>query len=183
MMSAREYQMKRSRNLNRRRFLQASTVTAAAGSLAGCSSAGKSYRFLTDHEAATIRALADQIIPPDDFPGAGEAGADRFVDTQLVTHYQHWQEAYRDGIAELDAAARAAHDSPFIEISTEQQYALLEEREDTSFFRMVRDHSMQSYYGDPRHGGNPDAISWKMLGVANPPVRGRAHYDLTKREG
>ena len=106
MMAAREYKMKRSRNLDRRRFLQTSTATAAAGTIAGCSSAGKSYRFLTDHEAATIRALADQIIPPDDYPGAGEAGADRFVDTQLDTHYKHWQDAYRDGIAEIDAAAR-----------------------------------------------------------------------------
>jgi gluconate 2-dehydrogenase gamma chain len=175
--------MKRSSCLDRRRFLQASTATAAAGTIVGCSSAGQSYRFLTDHEAATIRALADQIIPPDDYPGAGEAGADRFVDTQLVTHYKHWREAYRDGIAELDAAARDADGDPFIELTTEQQYALLEEREGTSFFRMVRDHSMQSYYGDPRHGGNPDAVSWKMLGVANPPVRGRAHYDLTEEEG
>ncbi len=175
--------MKRPRNLNRRWFLQASTVTVAAGSVAGCSSAGKSYRFLADHEAATIRALADQIIPPDDYPGAGEAGADRFIDTQLDTHYKHWRDAYRAGIAELDEAARGKHGSPFLELTAEQQYALLEEREDTSFFRMVRDHSMQSYYGDPRHGGNPDAVSWKMLGVADPPVRGRAHYDLTEEEG
>jgi gluconate 2-dehydrogenase gamma chain len=38
---------------------------------------------------------------------------------------------------------------------------------------------MQGFYGDPRHGGNRDRVSWKMLGVPYPPVRGRLRYDLT----
>jgi len=38
---------------------------------------------------------------------------------------------------------------------------------------------MQGYYGSPRHGGNRDAISWRMLGLDEPPLRGRAQYDLT----
>jgi hypothetical protein len=32
---------------------------------------------------------------------------------------------------------------------------------------------MMGFYGDPRHGGNKDRVSWKMLGVADPPIRGR----------
>jgi len=31
------------------------------------------------------------------------------------------------------------------------------------------------FYGDPRHGGNKDRVSWRMLGVADPPIRGRLH--------
>ena len=31
----------------------------------------------------------------------------------------------------------------------------------------------QGFYGDPRHGGNRDAASWKMLALPFPPVRGR----------
>jgi hypothetical protein len=34
---------------------------------------------------------------------------------------------------------------------------------------------MMSFYGDPRHGGNKDRVSWKMLGVPDPPIRGRLH--------
>ena len=172
--------MKRSRSLDRRRFLQVTATTAAAGSVVACSSAGSGYRILSDHQAATIRAIANQVVPPDDFPGAGDAGADRFLDIQLVGPYAHWQEAYDEGLAEIDDAAIQAHSRPFIELDSDQQLELLEEREESSFFQMIRDHSMQSFYGDPRHGGNPDAVSWKMLGVPHPPVRGREQYDLTE---
>jgi len=43
------------------------------------------------------------------------------------------------------------------------------------FFGLARDHTMMGFYGDPRHGGNHDRLSWKMLGVPDPPIRGRLH--------
>ena len=46
---------------------------------------------------------------------------------------------------------------------------------------MVVAHTMQGFYGSPRHGGNREAMSWRMLGVPDPPVRGRAPYDFTKK--
>ena len=48
------------------------------------------------------------------------------------------------------------------------------------FFTLILGHTMQGYYGDPRHGGNRGRASWKMLGLPYPPIRGRSHYDLTK---
>jgi gluconate 2-dehydrogenase gamma chain len=42
---------------------------------------------------------------------------------------------------------------------------------------------MEGYYGAPRHGGNRDAVSWRMLGLDEPPLRGRAQYDLRKGSG
>jgi len=53
------------------------------------------------------------------------------------------------------------------------------EKKAPEFFELVRRHSLQSYYGSPRHGGNRDAVSWRMLGLAEPPLRG-AQYDLTQ---
>ena len=50
----------------------------------------------------------------------------------------------------------------------------------SEFFAYVVDHTMQGYYGDPRHGGNREGASWKMLGLPYPPIRGRLRYDLTK---
>jgi gluconate 2-dehydrogenase gamma chain len=38
---------------------------------------------------------------------------------------------------------------------------------------------MQGFYGDPRHGGNREYASWRMLGVPVAPIRGRQLYDLT----
>jgi gluconate 2-dehydrogenase gamma chain len=51
------------------------------------------------------------------------------------------------------------------------------------FFGLVLNHTMQSFYGDPRHGGNRERVSWKMLRLPYPPIRGRLRYDLTKAEG
>lgn len=64
----------------------------------------------------------------------------------------------------------------------DQQFAVVStlEHEADSFFELVRTHTLEGYYGSPRHGGNRDAVSWRMLGLDEPPLRGRAQYDLTK---
>ena len=60
----------------------------------------------------------------------------------------------------------------------ETQLAVLRRMEQNAgtkpFFDLLVAHTMQGFYGDPRHGGNRERVSWKMLGVASPPVRGRA---------
>ncbi len=48
---------------------------------------------------------------------------------------------------------------------------------------MVLDHCMQGFYGSPRHGGNKDYASWRMLGVPVSPVRGRQHYTAEGDQG
>ena len=47
------------------------------------------------------------------------------------------------------------------------------EQKAKAFFDLVLAHTMQGFYGDPRHGGNREAVSWKMLALPFPPVRGR----------
>jgi gluconate 2-dehydrogenase gamma chain len=46
-------------------------------------------------------------------------------------------------------------------------------------FEMVLAHSLQGFYGNPRHGGNKDYVSWKMIGVPPTQVRGRQHYQIS----
>ncbi len=48
---------------------------------------------------------------------------------------------------------------------------------------MVLAHTMQGFYGSPRHGGNRDYASWRMLRVPASPVRGRIQYDLRQGKG
>ena len=62
----------------------------------------------------------------------------------------------------------------------QQEIVATLERQEPAFFNLVRNHTMEGYYGSPRHGGNRDAQSWRMLGLAEPPLRGRAQYDLRK---
>jgi gluconate 2-dehydrogenase gamma chain len=146
----------------RRAFLAA----VAAGTVA-CGGHPSPWRFLTQEEADTLAAVCSRIIPADRDPGAVEAGVVTFIDRQLAGFYQGHQRAYRLGLASLGL---------FTTLDPAEQIAVLKglEKAHSTFFDLVLTHTMQGYYGSPRHGGNRDAVSWKMLGVPYPPIRGRA---------
>ena len=178
----------------RRHFLLSTGSAILASGTAGCGGARSPYRLLNTGEAATLAALCEQIVPTDETPGAGWANVVKFIDRQLVYHYQDFRVAYRDGLAALDRAARAAHQDSFGRLPFDTQTALVAQMEkgevpqsdwpaaaQRSFFRMVRDHTMYGYYGDPRHGGNRDFVGWRSLGVPHPPIRGRDDYLFPKR--
>jgi gluconate 2-dehydrogenase gamma chain len=46
-----------------------------------------------------------------------------------------------------------------------------------SFFNMLLDHSMQGFYGSPRHGGNKNYVSYKMMKLDYPHVLGQNRYE------
>ena len=149
----------------------------------GCQAAkGSDWEFLSSAHARTLAALCDQMIPADDFPSASQAGAVNYIDRQLTRHYQKHQQAYRDGLDAVDEMSRKRFGNTFADASSEQQLqmAFVLEKEKRTFFELVRQHTLEGYYGSPRHGGNRDAVSWRMLGLDEPPLRGRAHYDLRK---
>ena len=152
--------------MNRRTFLAA----GAAGTAASCARPGSSWRFLTVSQAATLEAVCAQIIPEDDAPGARTAGVVNFIDRQLCGFYKPYRKAYREGLAALDRDGFTRLDPP-------AQAALLRRIEKdparAPFFALLVAHTMQGFYGSPRHGGNAGAVSWKMLGLPQPPLRGR----------
>jgi gluconate 2-dehydrogenase gamma chain len=151
----------------------------AAASAVACGRPTSRWRVLTEDEARTLAAACDQIVPRDQDPGASDAGVVNFIDRQLATRRKKDVGLWRTGLAGLDAAARRGHGARFADLSGAAQAAVLQavERDEASaaFFRRLRDFTMMGYYGDPRHGGNKDRVSWKMLGVPDPPVRGRLH--------
>jgi len=156
--------------MDRRRFF----VAGLAGAAAGCARYEKrppgAWRFLTAEEARILEAACAHIIPEDRDPGAKTAGVAIYIDRQLTCFYKPLQKTYRQGIAALGR--------DFADLPTAAQLARLRRLEQDpatkAFFEMLVAHTMQGFYGDPRHGGNRGRVSWKMLGVASPPVRGRA---------
>jgi gluconate 2-dehydrogenase gamma chain len=147
------------------------------------------WQFFTDAEASLLDAVCAQIIPSDQDPGAREAGCVAFIDRQLLAAHQRFAQRYRDGLASLAAACRALHGKPFEDLSSAQQIQLLEKLErgqtpqqhwenvsSAEFFRLVCDHCMQGFYGSPRHGGNKDYVSYRMLGLAYPNLIGQNRY-------
>ncbi len=174
----------------RRQFLK--TVTVAAGGAAlfpACSKPPARWRFLTESEAETLSAISEQIIPTDQDPGAITAGVPNFIDRQLVGPYKRFQEVYRSGLAGVDETSRAMFGARFSALAWDKQTKVLQEMEAgkvqgpawtsqsaAAFFVLVRDHSLQGFYGSPRHGGNRNYVSYRMLGVDYPQIIGQNRY-------
>lgn len=167
--------------MTRRQFV---TVGAMAGAslVAGCTSHWGSCEFLTEDDARTLAAICDQIIPADDYPSASQAGVVTYIDRQLMHHYRRHRQAYEKGLRQAELLCRNRFGISMPEASAQQQLwtAQALEKQNLEFFAMVCDHTREGYYGSPRHGGNRNAVSWRMLGLSEPPVRGRVTYDLTQ---
>jgi gluconate 2-dehydrogenase gamma chain len=84
----------------------------------------------------------------------------------------------------------AVHHKQFEELDWDEQTRFLEVMEagkadrnyweegfDKKFFGMLRNHSMQGFYGSPRHGGNKDNISYQMLKLDYPVIIGQNRYN------
>jgi gluconate 2-dehydrogenase gamma chain len=168
----------------RRRTIIGAAVCAAAGTAVWTATANPSspWRYFTDAEARTVEAITAQLIPADTDPGAKEAGVVNYIDLQLNTRFKRHRKAYRDGLAAVDAASRSSFNKPFVELSDPHQTEILNgiEEHSKAFFSLILDHTRQGFYGDPRHGGNHNRTSWRMLKLPTPPIRGRQHYDPPK---
>lgn len=165
----------------KRRYFLASAAAACA-----CSPGPRaSLRFFGEAEARTLNAWLDCLIPADDVPGAVEAGVIHYIDRQLTRRFRRQQPAYRAALRRLDQLAMELAGAAFADLDFEKRTELLEsfERTEARAFNMVLDHCMQGFYGSPRHGGNKDYVSWRMLGVPVSPVRGRQHYTAEGDQG
>jgi gluconate 2-dehydrogenase gamma chain len=174
--------------VSRREFAQGlaalGAVTAAAGP-----AATRRWRVLTDGEARLAEAIAEQIVPADRDPGAREAGVVNFIDKQLAGPYRRHVDAYRKGLAGVDETSRAMFGAAFVELPGDRQVEVLKVLEagraagaawqhesSAAFFRLIRDHTMQGFYGGPQHGGNRGYASYRMLGLDYPQIIGQNRY-------
>ncbi len=105
-----------------------------------------------------------------------------YIDRQLLRHYRRNQMSYSEGLEQADRIGRQRFGSALERASAEQQLAVVStlEKEHPAFFELVRQHTLEGYYGSPRHGGNRDAVSWRMVGIAEPPLLGLAQYGQKK---
>jgi gluconate 2-dehydrogenase gamma chain len=127
---------------------------------------------LTPREAATLRALAAQIIPSDeDGPGANEAGAVYFVDRALgLPFYSDKLPVMRAGLADLDARAHALNGhAHFASLTPGQQITVMRNIEHQAFFVTARTLVVIGTFADPSHGGNRDGAGWTIVGMEHRP--------------
>jgi hypothetical protein len=133
-------------------------------------------RILTPAEKAAVTALADVILPADDFgPAASALGVPDFIDEWVSAPYEPQVKDHaiiREGLAWLDAQAAAKFaGKPYAQCAVADQTALLEQivgegntspKEALEFFRLFRDRVIGGYYTTPE--------GWKAIGyVGNAP--------------
>jgi hypothetical protein len=104
--------------------------------------------LLNAQEAALVSALAEQVIPLDDEPGAAQSRAVHFVDQQLGGPLARLRQAYHQGLAAFEAACKAETGQSFLDLSPEQRQSFLLRVECghklTAFYELVRAHAEQS---------------------------------------
>ena len=106
--------------------------------------------LLNAHEAALVGAIAEQVIPLDDEPGAAQSRAVHYVDQQLDGPLARLRPAYHQGLSAFEAASRTETGHSFLDLSPEQRQQFLMRVESghklTAFYHLVRAHSEQSLH-------------------------------------
>jgi hypothetical protein len=83
-------------------------------------------RTLNPHQFATVKVMAELILPRTDTPGATDIGASEFIDLMLTEWYDNQDRTvFLNGLADLDSRTRTLFDKPFIECSLDQQAEIL----------------------------------------------------------
>jgi gluconate 2-dehydrogenase gamma chain len=122
--------------------------------------------FFTKADAADVEAVASQIVPTDDTPGAREAGVINFIDRALAVHLTQLAGDYRAQLAEFQAAFRGRHPgvASFSSLAGDQQIEYLKTVDRTPFFDTTRLLTLLGMFTKPSYGGNRDEIGWKLIG-------------------
>jgi len=133
---------------------------------AAASPAPPPWQVLTPEEAADLDAIAAQIIPTDDLPGAREAGAVQFIDHALATWAADQRPALMGGLRDLnrEASRRWPESGRFATLPAERQVSLLQAVEGTPFFQGIRFATVAATFADPSWGGNRAKAGWRILG-------------------
>ncbi len=157
---------------------------AAAAEHAHAAAAGRidhTFRVLTPAQARDVEAIASQIVPSGDTPGAREAGAVYFIDHVHAGLYAPYAS---DFLAQLDdfrsGYERGRPDGPaFADLDVAAQAAYLKTIEATPFFARMRLLTVAGLLALPSYGGNENRVGWKLVGFVDqhawqPPF---GHYD------
>ena len=149
-------------------------AAAAAGQVVSAAIVREPLQTLTSLEAEILEAFCARLIPTDaNGPGAAEARAAHYIDRALAGFLAPSRPAYAAGLAALDRYATSARGAAFPKLSPADQDAVLEDVEAgkaeglppglSSFFSLVRTHTIQGTFCDPFYGGNANFVGWDLI--------------------
>jgi gluconate 2-dehydrogenase gamma chain len=83
-------------------------------------------RTLNSHQNATVNAIADLMIPRTETPGAVDVAVNQFIDLILSEWFSDEErKRFLNGLADVDASARASFGKEFIECSSVEQSEIM----------------------------------------------------------
>ncbi|HSL72350.1 MAG TPA: gluconate 2-dehydrogenase subunit 3 family protein [Longimicrobiales bacterium] len=131
---------------------------------------GEPLVTFTEAEARAFTALADQIVPADELPGATEAGAVYFADRALtLPELAPMLPLIREGLKQLDTEAAKSGAKSFADLAAAEQVRILRALENTPFFFNARMLAVMGVFADPSYGGNREHSAERILGIEHRP--------------
>jgi gluconate 2-dehydrogenase gamma chain len=124
-----------------------------SGVLHAATTPGAKGVFLTPLHLDLVTAIAERILPRTDTPGATDVGVPAFVDLMLGKYStENERQIFTVGLDQVNAASLAAHARPFVNISAEQQDAILmkiavaSQKKEKTFFHQMKELTVVGYF-------------------------------------
>jgi hypothetical protein len=127
-----------------------------------------SPRTLNVHQFATVKMMAELILPRTETPGASDVGASEFIDLMLTEWYdERDRNHFLNGLADVDVHTTALFGKNFVDATPAQQAEMLidlgeemagnaghvgdpqadgESHNDAKFYSMLRELTLNAYY-------------------------------------
>ena len=151
-------------------LVQISALAAAAPSIAS---------GFTPDQMRLIDAVVNRLIPSDELgPSAGEAGVPVYLARSFADHLSGERDVFSQGLAAIEAGARARHNTAFVQLSPAQQDEFLNAMEKNevsgfrpdsrTFFNRIRQLTLEGMFGDPWYGGNKSFAGWDLIRYPGP---------------
>ena len=142
-------------------------------------------RTLNAHQDATVKAMAELILPRTDTPGATDVGVSEFIDLMLTEWYDEQDRSrFLNGLADVDRRTKALFGQNFVEGSPDQQAEILSwlgekmteesvaagagprqrgssQRSSMSFYPILRRLTLTAYYTS--EAGATDALHFQVI--------------------
>jgi len=141
-------------------------IVSAAQTATENKEAGVGFENVTVEESIELSALVNQIVPPDETPGAAEIGVVYYIDVALGSFMSGAAPGLRQGLEELQQKTKSAYPeiSRFSELAPDQQTQMLKSVEATPFFGMLYLMTLCGMFCLPSYAGNRNDAGWELIG-------------------
>jgi len=162
--------------ISRRAVIASAAIVPVAALTAAAQQPDESA--LSAAQLRILEAFVDRIIPKDELgPGAAESGVAVYINRSLGDYLKGERAAFVEGLEATDAYAKRSHGRAFVELSSDQQDAVLTAMDDgkaegfansQAFFARARRLTLEGMFGDPYYGGNKNFAGWDLIRYPGP---------------